>query len=122
MGGPAGKVALRREVARCAAAARSEPEFWTALQAAGLLVRKRPDPARPAHATGYAVSLPGLVSGRGRRHIWFGGGTLDSRLTLPALRDRWRAGQPGITTSPGQFTGLDAGEIYASGKLVLLAG
>ena len=100
MGGPAARLALRREVARCAAAARSEPEFFAGLGAAGLLVRLRADPARPARPAGYAVSLPGLAD-RAGRPVWFGGGTLDERFTLPAL--------PG----PELFDGADASEIYA---------
>ena len=52
------RAALRREVARCAAAARSEPEFFAGLDAAGLLVRLRHGPTGPARVAGYAVSLP----------------------------------------------------------------
>jgi hypothetical protein len=42
----------------CAAAARSEPEFFAGLDAAGLLVLLRHSPTLPAQVTGYAVSLP----------------------------------------------------------------
>ena len=112
MGGPAARLALRREVARCAAAARSEPEFFAGLEAAGLLVRLRADPARPGRPAGYAVSLPGLAD-RAGRPVWFGGGTLDERFTLPALRARWRAGRPGAGPGPELFDGADASEIYA---------
>ena len=68
---PAGaaKAALRHEVARVGAAARSEAEFWAGLEAAGLLVRQRPgaasggsdrvlgEPARPCFTTA-AVPAP----------------------------------------------------------------
>jgi hypothetical protein len=45
----AARAALRREADRCAAAARSEAQFFAALDAAGLLVRLRDDPARPVY-------------------------------------------------------------------------
>jgi hypothetical protein len=112
MSSPAARAALRREVALCAAASRSEPEFWARLQEAGLLVRRRPDPARPGHPAGHAVTLPGLASRRNRRRTWFAGGTLDKRLTLPAMRARWRAGQPGAAPGPERFAGEDLAEIY----------
>jgi hypothetical protein len=63
MGSPAASVVLRREVTR---AARTEREFFHALQAAGLVIRLRPDPLKPGQAAGYAVTLPGLAD-RSRR-------------------------------------------------------
>ena len=69
------RAVLRREAGRCAAAARSEAEFFAALDAAGLLVRLRDDPSRPGRAAGYAVSLPGLA-GRDDAQLWYGGHTL----------------------------------------------
>jgi hypothetical protein len=116
MGGPAARAALRREVARCAAVASSEPEFWAGLHAAGLLVMKRPDPAWAASPAGYAVSLPGLQD-RAGQPVWFGGGTLSAQLQLGELQARWRAGQPGAA-SPGLFDGADATEIYAHAATV----
>ena len=72
------RVALRREVALCAAAACSEAEFWDGLREAGLLVSTRPDPASSGHPAGYAVALSGLTSGRDGRQIWFGDGSSTS--------------------------------------------
>jgi hypothetical protein len=112
MSSQAARAVLRSEVARCAAAARSEPEFWACLQAAGLRVRTRADPARPGRPAGYAVSLPGPTVRRDWRPLWFAGGTLDERLTLPALRARWRMGQPGAAPGAELFAGTDLNEIY----------
>ena len=91
----AARSALRHQIARCAAASRSEAGFFTGLRAARLLVRTRPgpDPDRPA---GYAVTLPGLTGHRDGTPAWYGGGTLDPALALGVLRRRWQAGQPGL--------------------------
>ena len=108
----AARAALRREAGRCAAAARSEAEFFAALDAAGLLVRLRDDPARPGGAAGYAVSLPGLA-GRDGSQLWYGGHTLAPHLALGALRRRWQAGRPGAPPGPADFTGADATDIFS---------
>ena len=106
----AARAALRREAGLCAAAARSGPEFFAALETAGLLVRLHYDPARPGEAAGYAVSLPGLVHRDGGQ-VWYGGQTLAPHLALGALRRRWRAGRPGAPTTDG-FTSAEAGYIF----------
>jgi hypothetical protein len=113
----AARAALRREVAAAAAGARSEPEFFAGLEAAGLLVRLRRDPARPGGPAGYAVSLPGLIHHRDGRQAWYGGRTLAPGLGLGALRARWRAGRPGTPASRAAFAGAEAGDIfgYAAG-------
>jgi hypothetical protein len=105
------RAALRREADRCGVAARSEPEFFAALEAVGLLVRLRHDPARPSDPAGYAVSLPGLVHRDGQQ-VWYGGQTLDPRLALGALRRRWQAGRPGAPPSPAAFTDAEVGDIF----------
>jgi hypothetical protein len=109
---PAARAVLCREVARAASIARSEPEFFGGLEAAGLLVRLRPDPARPGRPAGYAVTLPGLAD-RSGLPVWYGGGTLGTRLTLPMLRARWRSGLPGAAPGPELFDGASTAEIYA---------
>ena len=89
----AARSALRHQIARCAAAFRSEAGFFTGLRAARLLVRTRPgpDPDRPA---GYAVTLPGLTGHRDGTPAWYGGGTLDPALALGVLRRRWQPASP----------------------------
>jgi len=98
-------------VTRAARAARTEREFFHALQQTGLVIRLRPDPLKPGQAAGYAVTLPGLAD-RSRQPIWFSGGTLDTQLQLGRMRARWRAGQRGAGPGADHFTGADVGEIY----------
>ncbi len=97
---------LRRIVQPAAAAARTDSEFFAAIEARGALVRPRPSTTHPGEITGYSVALPGdtTADGRsGRRPVWYGGGKLASDLTLPRLRQRW-AGLPG--SQAGSLTGL----------------
>jgi hypothetical protein len=108
----AARAALRRETGRCAAAARSEAQFFAALDAAGLLIRLRDDPARPDRAAGYAVSLPGLV-GRDGGQLWYGCRTLAPHLALGALRCRWQAGRTGAPPAAADFTGAEATDIFS---------
>lgn len=103
---------LAREALRVARLARGESEFFALLERAGLQVRHRPDPGQPGRATGWSVTLPGLVD-RSGQPVWFGGGTLDPQLRLGALRDRWRADLPGAAPGPDLFAGFAAAEIYA---------
>jgi len=112
----AARAVLRRETALAAAAARSEPEFFACLRAAGLLVRIRPSSTRPGQAAGYAVSLPGLVHHRDGHQVWYGGQTLDGPLALGVLRRRWRARLVGAG-QPAAFTGAEADALarYAAG-------
>ena len=105
------RAALRREVNMCATAARSEPEFFTRMDAAGLLVRLRHGPASPAQVTGYAVSLPGMTRADGQQ-AWYGGQTLDGQLGLGALRRRWQAGHSGALPSPGAFAAADTRAVF----------
>jgi len=84
------RVALRRHVCAAAAGAGTEREFFAALQAAGVLVRKRYSTIHPGEVTGYAVGLPGHTA-RGGGVVWYGGGKLAPDLTLPKLRCRWAA-------------------------------
>jgi hypothetical protein len=79
---------LRRHVATAAAGARTEAEFFAALGAEGVLVRKRYSVRFPDQVTGYAVAIPNDLDGSGRP-VWFGGGKLAGDLTLPRLRRRW---------------------------------
>jgi hypothetical protein len=105
------RVVLRREVSMCAAAARSEREFFAGLDTAGVLVRLRHSPTQPAQVTGYAVSLPGMTHRDGQQ-VWYGGQTLDGQLSLGALRRRWQAGRPGTPPGPDAFAGADTRDIF----------
>lgn len=105
------RAALRREVSMCATAARAEPEFFTGLDNAGLLVRLRHSPANPAQVTGYSVSLPGMTHWDGQQ-VWYGGQTLDGQLGLGALRRRWQAGHSGAPPSPEAFAGADTRAVF----------
>jgi hypothetical protein len=107
------RAALRRETAAAAAAARSEPEFFAGLEAAGLLVRLRPGGPGPGEAAGYAVSLPGIVHHRDGQQIWYGGQTLDARLALGALRRRWQAGHTGGPPLAADFAGAETRTIVS---------
>jgi relaxase-like protein len=105
------RATLRREVNMCATAARSEPDFFTGLDAAGLLVRLHHSPASPAQVTGYAVSLPGMTHRDGQQ-TWYGGHTLDGQLGLGALRRRWQAGHSGAPPSPQAFAAADTRAVF----------
>ena len=80
------RAVLYRHVRAAAAAARTEEEFFAAIEARGVLARLRHSAVRPDEVTGYAVALD---RGPGRRTIWYSGGKLAADLTLPKLRCRW---------------------------------
>jgi hypothetical protein len=82
------RVTLRRHVITAAAGAASETEFFTRLETAGVLARKRFSSTVPGQVTGYAVALPGDTAHDGRP-VWYGGGKLAPDLTWPKLRQRW---------------------------------
>jgi hypothetical protein len=105
------RAVLRREVTMCAAAVRSEAEFFAGLDSAGLLVRLRHNPARPAQVTGYAVSLPGMTHWDGQQ-VWYGGQSLEGQLGLGALRRRWQEGRPGSPPAPEVFAAADTRDIF----------
>lgn len=89
------RTTLRRHVQTAAAGARTEAEFFTRLQFAGVHVRHRYSQEHPDELTGYAVALPSERTATGRP-VWYGGGKLAADLTLPRLRHRWTTQpQPG---------------------------
>ena len=97
---PAGhtkRAVLRVAARKAAAGASSEWEFFTRLEAAGVLVRPRLSERTPGAVTGYAVSLPGHVDAEGFQ-FWYGGGRLAADLTLPRLRRMWAGERPGTDT------------------------
>ena len=82
------RITLRRQVTTAAAATGSEGEFFTRLDQAGVLVRKRFSVTNPGQVTGYSVALPGDTTKDGGP-IWYGGGKLAADLSWPKLRQRW---------------------------------
>jgi hypothetical protein len=90
------RVTLKRAVSTAAAGASGEQEFFGRLAEAGLLVRKRFSTRNPREVTGYAVALPGDVTGEGLP-VWFGGGKLAADLTMPRLRRHWMSVEERIT-------------------------
>jgi hypothetical protein len=102
------RVTLKRAVSTAAAGASSEPEFFTRLADAGVLVRKRFSTRNPGEITGYAVALPADTTREGKP-VWFGGGKLAPDLTLPKLRCRW---QPARATPGEPFTSAERNAIW----------
>jgi len=102
------RVTLRRAVCTAASGASSEEEFFTRLEEAGVLVRKRFSTRNPGEVTGYAVALPGDTSRTGGP-VWFGGGKLAADLTLPKLRHRWT---PAHTRTAERFTPAERNAIW----------
>ncbi|ONI48509.1 relaxase/mobilization nuclease domain-containing protein [Streptomyces sp. IB2014 011-1] len=84
------RITLQRAVRQAAAGARSDDEFFGAIQRAGLRLTKRTAP--DGAITGYSVALPGDRTGAGRA-VWFSGSRLAPDLSLPRVRERWN-GKP----------------------------
>ncbi|MGH3157190.1 MAG: relaxase/mobilization nuclease domain-containing protein [Streptosporangiaceae bacterium] len=82
------RITLRRHVQEAAAAGACEQEFFTRLERAGIMVRKRFSDRDPGQVTGYAVGLPDDTAQSGGP-VWYSGGRLAADLTLPKLRRRW---------------------------------
>ena len=87
------RITLRRQVTTAAAAANSEDEFFTRLDQAGVLVRKRFSVTNQGQVTGYSVALPGDTAKDGGP-VWYGGGKLAADLSWPKLRQRWTPAGP----------------------------
>jgi hypothetical protein len=87
------RTTLRREVATAAAGAGSEEEFFSRLEQAGVIVRKRLG-RDSGEVTGYSVALPGHTNRHGEP-IWFPGGRLAPDLSMPKLQHRWNGGPTG---------------------------
>ena len=106
------RAVLRATVAEAAEHATDQAGFFARLRAFGVLVRERLSEVNPGEVTGYAVTLPGCTSPDGTPR-WFGGGRLDSTLTLPRLRENWARGYGGAERSGASlFTGPEHAEIY----------
>jgi hypothetical protein len=82
------RVTLRRHVTTAAATSTSSAEFFTRLQAVGVLARPRYSSREPGQVTGYAVALPGDTT-RDGSPVWYGGAKLAPDLSWPKLSQRW---------------------------------
>ncbi len=91
------RMTLRRQATTAAAGAGSEDEFFTCLDRAGVLVRKRFSVTSPGQVTGYSVALPADTTKDGVP-IWYGGGKLAADLSWPKLQQRWTPAR----TTPGR--------------------
>jgi hypothetical protein len=109
------RITLRRQVTTAAASAHSEQEFFTRLDQAGVLVRKRFSVKNPGQVTGYAVALPGDTTKDGGP-IWYGGGKLAPDLTWPKLRQRWTP--PRATPGDGRLTAAERNAAWERGTRV----
>jgi hypothetical protein len=103
------RVTLRRAVSTAAAGASSEEQFFSRLNDAGIMIRKRFSTRNPGQITGYAVALPDDLSPSGSP-VWFSGGKLAPDLTLPKLQHRWR---PGAVAPSAEFTRTERNSIWA---------
>lgn len=74
------------KVRAATAGARSEAEFVRRARGNGLLVRPRFSRGGVERVEGYSVALRPV---HGEKPIWYGGGTLGSDLSLPAMRAGW---------------------------------
>lgn len=88
---------LQAKVRQAAATARSDDEFFAALQKAGLRVQRRTAP--DGRTTGYSVALPGDRTAGGRA-VWFSGSKLSPDLSLPRVRERWGETTPRAASAP----------------------
>ncbi|OEU96266.1 relaxase/mobilization nuclease domain-containing protein [Streptomyces oceani] len=79
---------LRTRVRQAAAAARSETEFFAALEGMGIEAQIRYAPS--GDALGYKVALPGDTNKTGEP-VFFSGSTLAADLSLPRIRERQTA-------------------------------
>jgi len=87
---------LRRRVRAAAALATDEADFFVRLSRDGVLVRLRYSAHTRDEVTGYSVGLDGHATAAGNT-IWYGGGRLAAKLSLPRLRSQWNGVRP---TSP----------------------
>ncbi|MES0838384.1 relaxase/mobilization nuclease domain-containing protein [Nocardiopsis tropica] len=106
---------LERLARRAAAAARTEEEFLTALDAGGALLRLRQSAS--GAVSGYSLALPGDVAPDGRP-VWFSGGSLAPDLSLPRVRARFADAPPAPAPvhAQGPWAGL-AHAVRAQGQL-----
>ncbi|MEU0670881.1 mobilization protein [Streptomyces lavendulocolor] len=114
---------LQGRVREAAAGARSDAEFFGALERAGLRLKKRTAP--DGAITGYTVALPGDRTGAGRA-VWFSGSQLAPDLSLPRVRERWNGstaqGPAGKVTSRADAWQLAAEHVHQAAAILGQAG
>ncbi len=93
---------LARVVRAAATVAGSEAEFVRFLRDAGLAARPRYDRVGGHRVVGYAVAEEPSDGGVA---VFFGGGKLARDLSLPALRDRWHAGEAESQEAAAEWAG-----------------
>ena len=93
---------LARVVRAAATVTDSEAEFVRFLRDAGLAARPRYDRVGEYRVVGYAVAEEPSDGGVA---VFFGGGKLARDLSLPALRDRWRAGEAESREAAAEWAG-----------------
>ena len=93
---------LARVVRAAATVAGSEAEFVRFLRDAGLAARPRYDRVGGHRVVGYAVAEEPCDGGVA---VFFGGGKLARDLSLPALRDRWPAGEAESQEAAAEWAG-----------------
>ncbi|WP_374195654.1 relaxase/mobilization nuclease domain-containing protein [Streptomyces sp. MBT53] len=95
------RVTLQEKVRAAAAGARSDAEFFAAIERAGLRLKTRTAP--DGNVTGYSVALPGDRTAGGRA-VWFSGSRLAPDLSLPRVRERWTGAPPlAMVAAAGQI-------------------
>ncbi|MEV5678945.1 mobilization protein [Streptomyces sp. NPDC052179] len=87
---------LRTRVRRAVAAADSETEFFSLLEATGVTVRLKRGPS--GDALGCNFALPGNTNENGDP-VWFAGSTLSPDLSLPKIRERLATSVPEPVTA-----------------------
>ena len=100
--GEAERAELARVVRAAATVAGSEAEFVRFLRDAGLAARPRYDRVGGHRVVGYAVAEEPSDGGVA---VFFGGGKLARDLSLPALRDRWGAGEAESQEAAAEWAG-----------------
>lgn len=124
---------LRTRVRRAVAAASSEAEFFTMLEATGMSVRPKTGPS--GDVLGYSVALHGDLNRHGEP-VWFSGSTLAGDLSLSKIRQRlddagpepvparpvdpWHQATAATERIPNHLTHSD--DRVAQGQLVALGG
>ncbi|MFF0740551.1 relaxase/mobilization nuclease domain-containing protein [Streptomyces sp. NPDC004111] len=87
---------LRTTVRQAVVGVRSEEEFFRRLATAGLLIDKRVAPS--GDLLGYKVALPDDRN-KDNQPVFYPGARLAPDLSLPRIRERWSADQPGPAAS-----------------------